>query len=178
MPWSAALAESFQHGTGRERGELDRGAAGQDRLGELLGLGADQDEVGEWRRLLECLQEGVLALVPQVLGLLDDEDPSSPLGRAEAGRADHLLADVFDQVLGPRRPQPDEVGVRRGIEQRAAAGVIRIGCALGEELGRERSRGRGLARASRAAEEVGVAGRRERRGHPPLPGDRRPVPYG
>jgi hypothetical protein len=114
--------------------------------------------VGERGRLLERLQQRVLALVAKRLGLLDHEGASLALGRAEAGRPDHRLANVVDQVLGAGRPQPDQVRMGAGIEQRPAAGVVGICCALGEELGGEGT-GRGpLARPARPAEEIGVAG--------------------
>ena len=114
--------------------------------------------MGERRRLLERLQEGVLALVAERLGLFDNEDAALALGRAEAGRTDHRLAYLIDQVLGTGRPQPDEVRMRRRVEQRPAADVAGIVRALGEELGGEGAGGGALAGAARPAKEIGVTG--------------------
>ena len=96
------------------------------RLEQRLGLGGDQDQVGVGGRLLERLQQRVLALLGHRVGGLDHEDAALALERPVGDRADHPLADVLDQVLVAGRAQPDEVGMRRGIDQRAAAGVGRI----------------------------------------------------
>ena len=112
---------------GRERREVDRLAARGDRLQQPVGLGGEQDQVDEGRRLLERLQQRVLALVAHRLGRLDDEDPVLAFEGPVGGGADHPLAHLVDHVLGAARGEPDEVGVRRGIEHRAAAGVVGIG---------------------------------------------------
>ena len=120
------------------------------------------DELG---RLLERLQQRVLALVAHRLRRLDDEDALAAFEGPVGGGADHPLAHLLDQVLGAARHQPDEVGMRRGIEQGAAAGVVGVLGAAGEDLGGEGARGGPLAGALRPAEEVGVRGPgRQRRG--------------
>ena len=143
---------------GRERRELDRLAARGDRLQQRRRLGAEQDQVDELRRLLERLQQRVLALVAHRLRGLDDEDAAAALERAVGGGADHPLAHLLDHVLGAARRQPDEIGVGRGVEHRATAGVLGVIGRGGEDLGREGA-GRGpLAGARRPAEQVGVGG--------------------
>ena len=109
-------------------------------------------------RLLERLQQGVLALVAHRLGGLDDEDALAALEGPVGGGADHPLADLLDQVLGAARRQPDEVGMRRGVEQGAAARVVGVLGPGGEDLRREGARRGPLAGPARAAEEVGVGG--------------------
>jgi hypothetical protein len=118
------------------------------------------DELG---RLLERLQERVLALVGHRVGALDDEHSPRALERPVGGGDDHALAHLVDQVLRPPRSQPYEVGVRRGIGQRAAAGVVGVLGALSQELRREGARGSPLSRARRPGEQVGVD-RRGKRG--------------
>ena len=59
--------------------------------------------------------------------------------------------------MGAARRDPGQVGVRPG--QRARAGAVGIRRALGQQLRGHRSRGRALARAARAVEQVGVRGR-------------------
>ncbi len=145
-------------GLDRERSEVDRLTARDDGLEQRRRLGAEQDQVDEIGRLLERLQQRVLALVAHRLGGLEDEDPAAALERSVGGRADHPLADLLDQVLGAARCQPDEVGVGRGIEQRPAAGIVGVGGPGGEDLSRERPRRGPLAGAWWAAEEVGMAG--------------------
>ena len=117
------------------------------------------DEVG---RLLERLQQGVLALVGHRVGGLDHEHPALALEWAIRGSGDHALANLVDEVLGPARRQPDQVGVRRRVGQRAAARVVGVGSVLGEELRSEGPRRAPLARAGRPGEEIGVDRRRER----------------
>ncbi len=81
---------------------------------------------------------------------------SLALEGAVGGGADDALAHRLDQVLGAARREPDQVGMGRGVDQGAAAGVVGVGGAGGEDLGGEGA-GRGaLAGAARAAEEVGV----------------------
>ena len=135
---------------GRERGEVDGVAAGGDRLQEGLGLGGEQDQVDELGGLLERLQQRVLALVAQRLRRLDDEDALAAFEGPVGGGADHPLAHLLDQVLGAARGEPDEVGMRRGIEQGAAAGVVGVLGAGGEDLGGEGAGGGALAGALRA----------------------------
>ena len=116
----------------------------------------------EGGRLLEGLQQRVLALVAHRLGGLEDEDPVLAFEGPVGGGADHPLAHLVDHVLGAARGEPDEVGVRRGVEQGAATGVVGVGGAGGDDLRREGPRGGPLPGPARAAEEVGV-GRPRRR---------------
>ncbi len=90
----------------------DLAAARADRLQQRLWLGADQDQMRERRRLLERLQQRVLALLGHRVGGLDHEHAAVGLERPVGDLGDHPLADVLDQVLGPARAQPDEVGMR------------------------------------------------------------------
>ena len=93
-----------------------------------------------------------------------DEDALAAFEGPVGGGADHPLAHLLDQVLGAARRQPDEVGMRRGVEQGAAPGVVGVLGAGGEDLGREGARRGPLAGAPRAPEEVRVRRpRRERR---------------
>src|SRR5262245_33618927 len=54
--------------------------------------------------------------------------------------------------------------MRRGIEKRATPGVVGVDGSLDEQLGGEGTRGGGLSRSPRTAEEVGMAGGSESRG--------------
>jgi len=141
---------------GRNRDEVDRLAAGGNRLKELGGLSGKQEDVDESRGLLERLQQRVLALVAHLLGGLDNEDALLRFEGSVSGRTDHFLANLLDHVLGAAGAQPDKVRVRRGVEQSAAAGVLGVGGAAGEDLGRESASGGGLTRAARTAEEICV----------------------
>ena len=106
-------------------GELDGDSArGSSR--EQLRLRADQDQVREGRRLLQGLQQRVLALVAQGLGLLDHEDPALP----STGR--RLAARITDSRTSSTRCWAPAGAARRGrgvarIEQRAAAGLFGVG---------------------------------------------------
>ncbi len=144
------------------------------------GSALTQDQVGESRRLLERLQQRVLALLGHRLGRLDHEHPPLALERPVGDCADHPLAHVLDQVLGPGRAQPDEVGMRRGIGERPPAGVVGVGGAVGEELGGERARGRAPCPSPRGpGEQVGVGrGRRAPPSAPRAPRAGRPVRLG
>jgi hypothetical protein len=125
--------------------------------------------VNETGRLLERLQQRVLALVAHRLGGLDHEDPLLALEGAVGSGADHLLAHLLDHVLGAAREQPYEVGVRRGIEQGTAAGVVRVGSPGGEDLRRKGTRRGALAGPARSAEQIGVrwpGGKRGAERHP------------
>ena len=154
----------FEH-LGRERREVDRLAARGDRLQQRLGLGAEQDQVDELGRLLERLQQRVLALVAHRLRRLDDEDALAAFEGPVGGGADHPLAHLLDQVLGAARGQPDEVGMRRGVEQGAAAGVVGV-------LGRRRRGSRRRRRARRRACRPRAGRGRGRRARGPTPAPR------
>ena len=158
------------HGLHWEGGEVDRLAAGGDRLQQGLGLGGEEDQVGEGGRLLQRLQQGVLALVAHRLRRLDHEDAPAALEGPVGGGADHPLAHLLDHVLGAARGEPDEVGVGRGIEQGAAAGVVRVLGRAREDLRREGPRQLALSGAAWSAEEVGMRGTRLQRGRQRQPG--------
>ena len=111
---------------GRQRREVDRLAARGDRLQQRRRLGGEQDQVDEPGRLLQRLQQRVLALVAHRLGRLDDEDPLAAFEGPVGGGPDHPLAHLLDQVLGAAWSQPDQVGMRRGIEQRPAPRVLGV----------------------------------------------------
>ena len=100
----------------------------------------------ERRRLLERLQQCVLALLGHRVRHLDDEHAVIALERPVGSGLDDLLTDLLDQVLGARRPKPGEIGVRRWIQERPAARRLRVGRAEREELRRERTRSIALAR--------------------------------
>ena len=141
---------------GPEPGEAHRAAARAHRLEQRLGLGADQDQVGEGGRLLERLQQRVLAFLGHRVRVLDHEHPPLALERAVGDLSDHPLAHGLDQVLGPRRAQPGEVRVRRGVGERPPPGVGRVGGPVGEQLGGQSPRRRPLPGAARPGEQVGV----------------------
>ena len=143
---------------GGEGGEVDWVAAGGDRLEEHRRFGGEQDQVDVGRGLLQRLQQGVLALVAHLLGGLDHEDALVGFEWTVGRRADHLLANLLDHVLGPAWPQPNQVGMRRGIDEDAAASVVWVCRVNRQDLGREGARNRALSRPARAAEEVGVRG--------------------
>ncbi len=113
------------------------------------------DEAG---RLLEGLEQRVLTLVAHRVCRLEDEDAAAALEGPVGRGPDYALPHRLDHVLGPGRSQPDEVGMRRGVEQGAAAGVLGVLGAAGEELGGEGAGGVALAGATGPAEEVGVRG--------------------
>ena len=116
----------------------------------------------EGRRLLQRLQQRVLALLGHRVGSLDHEHAAARSRTAGRRPADHPLAHVLDEVLGAARAQPHEVGVRRRIGERPAARVVGVGDAVGEQLGRECPRRGGLAGAGRPDEQVGVKWRARR----------------
>ena len=169
-PIPASAASTASAGEWRE---IDRLAARGDRLEQRRGLGAEQDQVDELGRLLERLQQRVLALVAHRLRRLDDEDPAAALERPVGGGADHPLAHLLDQVLGAARREPDQVGVRaRG---RAGRGDARHRGHRRRRRGSRRRRPaprRACRRPRGPREEVGVRGPgRERRAQrQPRPG--------
>ena len=95
-----------------ERGEADHLAPRAHRFEQRRRLGRDQDDVREGRRLLERLQQGVLALLGHRVRLLDHEDPVIPLERPVRRRLDDPLANLIDQMLRSWRPEPREIRVR------------------------------------------------------------------
>ena len=115
--------------------EAHRAAARAHRLQQRLGLGADQDQVGERRRLLERLQQRVLALLGHRLGGLDHEHPPLALERA-----------VGDLARSPARAPPRPgAGCRAGAARRGR-GAARGRRARGGGRRRDRRRRRRAAR--------------------------------
>ena len=144
--------------------EADLAAARAHRLQQRLGLGADQDQVGERRRLLERLQQRVLALLGHRVGGLDHEHAPLALERA-----------VGDLRRSPARGRPRPgAGCRAGAARRgrdaargrrARGGARRRGRArpsASSSAASARAAAR-LAGAGRAGEQVGVEGRGARR---------------
>ena len=122
-------------------------------------------------RLLERLQQRVLALLGHRVRLLDHEHPPLALERPVGRRLDHALADLVDQVLRSGRAKPGQVRVRRGVGERPAPGRVGVRRAGGEQLGDERPRRRrACPEPGGAGEEVGV--RRGSRARPPAPSAR------
>jgi hypothetical protein len=119
-----ALGEGrLYHGL-RRRHEADRLAAGAHRLQEARGLARQQDEVRERRRVLERLQQGILALLRHRLRRLDDEDAPLALERPVGDRGDDARANLLDEVLGPGRRDPRQVGMGRRHRDGAASNVV------------------------------------------------------
>jgi hypothetical protein len=108
------------------------------------------------RGFLERLQHRVLAFFVKRIGGLDHEYTLVTLERPKRRPLDQLLADVGDRMAHAGRPQPDQVGVRRGIKQSAAPGFVGVGAALGEDLGSEGAGGSRLAGADRAGQQISV----------------------
>ena len=108
----------------------------------LAGPARQQDEVRERRRLLERLEHLVRGLSFIVVGALDDEHAPARLERRARGGGDDRLVDVADEhLVRAAGRHPREVGMRRRAATRAAR-VVRIGRALGQQLGGERARRR------------------------------------
>ena len=80
----------------------------------------------ERRRLLERLQERVLALLGHRVRPLDDEHSVLALERPVGRRLDDPLADLIDEVLGARRPKPGQIGMGRRVQKRPPARRLRV----------------------------------------------------
>src|SRR6185436_9641786 len=96
----------------RQRREVDRLAAGSDRLEELGGFRGQQNQVDERRWLLERLEQRVLALVAHLLCGVDDEDSLLAFEGSVGGGTYDLFPHLLHHVLSTARLEPDEVGVR------------------------------------------------------------------
>ena len=141
--------------SGGSGANADGRAAAEHGVEQRGGLGGDQDQVGVAGRLLEGLEQGVLALLGHRVGRLDDEDPPGALERPVGDRADHLAADLLDEMLVAGRPQPGQVRVRRGVERAPGA---RIGRVVGVDRPAASPRARGRRQPCRCR-----SGRRRRR---------------
>ena len=146
----------------------------------LLQLGRAEDEEQVGRGLLDQLQQRVPGRVGQLVGLVEDVDLRAALDRLEHDALPEL-ADVVDPALrggvhldhvergAGRDRHADAAGVV-GVRRRPSLAVHRLG---------EDARERGLARAARPGEEVGLpylaASRaRSRASARPPPARRRP----
>ena len=138
-------------------GEDERLAArpyGLEDLGEV-GRAEDEDEVG--RRFLDQLQERVPGGVRELVRLVEDVDLVAALGRLE----DDAVADLADVVDPALRGgvHLDDVQ-RRAVRDRHTRVADLVRCRRRSRLAVERlgedARHRGLARAARAGEEVGL----------------------
>ena len=65
-------------------------------------------------------------------------------------------AQAVDQVLGAARRQPDQVGMRRGVEQRPPPRILGVRGSGRDHLRGKRAGGGALARAPWPAKQVGV----------------------
>jgi hypothetical protein len=104
-----------------------------------------------------------LALVAHLLGGLDYEDSLLAFERTVGSSPYDELSDLIDHVLSTTGPEPDEIGMWRRVEEGTAAGIVGVASPGGEDLCGERASDRGLARATRPAEEIRM-GRPRRKG--------------
>ena len=133
-------------------------AAGEDGGGHLLKLRGGQDEDQMLRRLLDDLQKGVEGRHGEHVHLVDDIDPAGDL-RGGVDRVVPEDAHLVDAVVGCRVDLQNIQAASRidgaaGSAVAAGASVLEVGAVegFGQDLGAG-----GLAGASRAGEEVGVA---------------------
>ena len=120
-------------------------------------LGGREDEADAGRRFLEDLQQRVEGLARQALRLVDDVDLLAALHR-RGRRLLAQLAGVLDAAVA-RRVDLDDVEVGALADRHALlARAARLGRRplLAVDHLREDARGRGLARASRPAEQERV----------------------
>ena len=142
-----------------DRAEVEALDAREDGLGDLLRVGGaeDEDDVLGW--LLEGLEQRVERLCREHVDLVDDVELVAAAHGGVADAVDDLLAHVVD-ARARRGVELVDVGVLAGGDQPAllarAVGQVAGGLLAHERL-REDARHGGLARAARAAEEVGVA---------------------
>ena len=138
-------------------GEDERLAARPDGLKDLgeVGRAEDEDEVG--RRFLDQLQERVPGGVRELVRLIEDVDLVTALGRLEDDPVADL-ADVVDPALRGGIHLDDVQRRAGGNRDTRVADLVRRrrrSRLAVERLG-EDPRHRGLARAARAGEEVGL----------------------
>ena len=143
----------------RDAPEVEALAARVDRLGHLLRIGGGEDEHHVARRLLERLQQRVERRRGQHVHLVDDVDLVAPARGGELHAADDLLAHIL-HAGAARGVQFVDVGMLAGGDHRAVvAGAVGFGrgAVLAQKRLGQQTRRRGLARAARAGEQVGVA---------------------
>ena len=134
--------------------------AREDGCKNFLRVGGAHDEHNVLGRLLEGLEQGVEGRRGQHVDLVDDVD----LAASKRGRVVHagenLLADVVHAGAGCRVELGHVRVLSGGDETALVAGAVRklAGAFLAHEGLGEQARHGSLARAARAAEEVGVAG--------------------
>ena len=137
--------------------EVEAVAAIHDRGRDLVRLGGGEHEHGVRRRLLEGLQKRVPSRRREHVSLVQDVHLAAPADR----RVGDALAQLADVVYGVARGgvHLDHVQRARRGDRHArltlAAGLNR-GPALAVQARGEDLRHRGLARASRADEQIGV----------------------
>ena len=117
-----------------ERREGDDLAPRADGFEQGRRLGGDEDDVGERCRLLERLQESVLALLGHSVRLLDDEDAVLALERPVRRRLDDPRPYLIHEMLRAWRAEPREVGMGRRVGGHTAAGGLRVRGPECEEL--------------------------------------------
>ena len=150
-------AQAFDDLRGRDAPEVEALATGEDRRRELLRLRRRQDEDDVGRRLLQRLEQRVERASGEHVHLIDDVDAVAACLR----RILHLLAQVADLVhaVVAGRVDLQNIQARLRGERKArrafAAGIALLGM-LAVDCAREYLRRGGLARAARAAEQVGV----------------------
>ncbi len=141
----------------RDRPQVEALAAREDRREHLLHLGRRKDELHVRRRLLEGLQEGVERGRREHVHLVDDVDLELSLRGHVAGRlaqVAHLVDAVVRGAVDLDHVQVAPLGDR---DDRGIRGVkVGVGPARAVEGLREDPRDRGLARAPRPDEKVGV----------------------
>jgi hypothetical protein len=135
--------------------EAHRLAARADRGQDLAQAVGQQDEMHVGRRLLQGLEHPVGGFVAQLVSPLDHEHATAGLKGCLAGGGDHGPGDVGDEDLV--RPTGDHPGqIRVSSRVHAAAGVIGIRGALGQQLGRQSARRRTLARSTGTVKQIGM----------------------
>ena len=139
--------------------EIEALAARVDGLRHLLRVGGGQDEHHVVGRFLQGFQQRIERRDGQHVDLVDDVD----LVTAARGRELHAVDDLLAHVLHARaacRVELVDVGVHAlGDHLAILAGAVRIGrgaLLAQQRLCKQAGRG-GLARAARAAEQVGMA---------------------
>ena len=163
----ADVAQTTDDVVVRNAVEVEALAARQDRLQDLLRIGSAQDKDDVTRRLLKRLEQRVERLRREHVDLVDDVNLVGAAHRGEAHRVDDFLAHIVHararrgvelvnvrmRALGDRRAlRAGTVGVAAGRTCRAGA----LGLLAQQRLGEDTRHG-GLARTTRAAEQVRMA---------------------
>ena len=139
--------------------EIEALATRMDGLRHLLRIGGCQDEHHVIGRFLQRLEQRVERCDGQHMDLVDDIDLVAAARGCELHAVDDLLAHVL-HARAACRVELVDVGVHAlGDHLAILAGAVRVGrgaLLAQQRLGKQARRG-GLARAARAAEQVGVA---------------------